>query len=99
MNYVPAPGIVRTTLCGMNVLIPTRQAFESCHTIFRLTLIGAIIWTGIEKNYPMEKVLEAYRIFSKKSDEELTAKVEEFCQALCRRGFALPAQPAPEAEQ
>lgn len=90
MNYKPRPGIILVQLCGMNVLIPSRAANAYCTTILPLTLIGSIIWTGIEKDYSIEKILEVYRIFSKKPDEELIAKIDEFCQKLQKRGFVIP---------
>ena len=90
MNYKPCPGIVCAQLCGMNVLIPSRAANAHCTTILPLSLIGSIIWTGIEKDYPIEKVLEVYHIFSKKPDEELIEKIDEFCKKLVDKGFATP---------
>ena len=90
MNYKPRPGIVCAQLCGMNVLIPSRAANAHCTTILPLSLIGSIIWTGIEKDYPIEKVLEVYHIFSKKPDEELIEKIDEYCQKLADKGFAIP---------
>ena len=90
MNYKPRPGIVCAQLCGMNVLIPSRVANAHCTMILPLTLIGTIIWTGIEKDYPIEKVLEVYHIFSKKPDEELIEKIDEFCKKLVDKGFAIP---------
>lgn len=90
MNYKPRPGIVCAQLCGMNVLIPSRAANAHCTMILPLTLIGTIIWTGIEKDYPIEKVLEVYHIFSKKPDEELIEKIDEFCKKLVDKGFATP---------
>ena len=90
MNYMPRPGIVRASLCGMNVLIPSRIANDACKTIFPLSLTGSIVWAGIENDYPVEKVLEGFRIFSKKPDEELTEKIEAFCRTFCEKGFAIP---------
>lgn len=90
MNYKPRPGIVCAQLCGMNVLIPSRVANAHCTSILPLTLLGTIIWTGVEKDYPIEKVLETYHIFSKKPDEELIEKIDEFCKKLVDKGFAIP---------
>ena len=97
MNYLPRPGIVTAQLCGMNVLIPSRQASAYCSTIVPLTFLGTIIWAGIEKDYPIEKVLEIYRMFSKKPDEELIEKIEDFCQKLQKKGFVIPKED-PSAE-
>ena len=90
MNYIPRPGIVRASLCGRNVLIPSRIAGEQCKTILPLSLMGSIIWRGIEEDYPMEKVLEVCHIFSKKPDEALMAQIEAYAQTLCEKGFAMP---------
>lgn len=90
MNYLPRPGIVQASICNMNVLVPSREAADVCHTILPLTLLGTFIWSGIQKDLPIEKVLEVCRIFSKKSDEELTERIETFCRTLCEKGFAIP---------
>ena len=97
MNYTARPGIVTAQLCGMNVLIPSRITGDACKTILPLTLMGAIVWTGIQKDYPIEKVLEAFRIFSKKPDEELIEKIDSFCEKLYQKGFIISKE-APTAE-
>ena len=66
MEYLPRPGIVRTSLCGMYVLIPSRIASNYCKKILPMTMAETMIWAGIEKGYPIEKTLERLRIFSKK---------------------------------
>ena len=89
MDYRPRPGIVQTKICDMTVLVPSRAAAKDCKRIMPLTFTGKIVWTGIEKDYPVKKIVEMYRLFSKKSDEELTASIEEFCQLLFREGFLI----------
>ena len=79
-----------TSICNMNVLVPSREASDACKTILPLTLLGTFIWSGIQKDLPIEKVLEVCRIFSKKSDEELTERSETCCRTLCEMGFAMP---------
>lgn len=89
MNYIPCQGIVRTTLCGMNVLIPSRVANDHCRSIMPLSLFGMIVWAGIENDYPIDKVLNTCRLLMKRSDEELTSKIEEYCQGLLKKGFVM----------
>ena len=90
MQYTPRPGIARVSLCGTVVLVPSRAAFGFCKNIQPLSLFESMIWTGIEKNYPVEKILEGFHIFSKAPDDELIAKIDNCCQKLLEKGFILP---------
>ena len=89
MDYIPRPGIVCTKLCNKNVLIPTRQASAVCKTILPLSGSAYVVWTGIEKGYPMEKVLDVYSIFSGLPAEAQKRKIEEQCEKFLRLGFVI----------
>ena len=97
MNYIPRPGIIRSSLCGMPVLIPSRIASDACKTILPLNFFGVAVWVGIEKDYELEQVLAPLRPFSRKSDEELAQQVERCCQKFCAAGFALPKEKHPDS--
>ena len=90
MNYIPRPGIVRTEICGVKVLIPSRLAAKECASILPISFFGAVIWAGIETDQPIENVLRICRLLTKKSDEELIAGIEEYCAKLVEKGYALP---------
>lgn len=89
MDYVPRPGIVCTRLCNRPVLIPSRQASDVCKTILPLSGSAFVVWTGIEKDYPLQKVLEVYGIFSKLDPEAQKRRVEEQCEKFLKLGFAI----------
>lgn len=97
MEYTPRPGIVCLSLCGMKVLAPSRTASRDCEAILPLNLFGSIVWNAIEKDDPIEKVLELSRIFSGKSDRELMTRTRDFCEMLREKGFILPKTPAKPA--
>ena len=90
MDYTPRPGIVCLSLCGMKVLTPSRIASQNCKSILPLNLFGSIVWSAIEKDDPVEKILELSRIFSKKSDTELLDRIQDFCEMLREKGFVVP---------
>lgn len=97
MEYTPRPGIVCLSLCGMKVLTPSRVASRDCKSILPLNFFGAIVWNAIEKDEPVEKVLELSRIFSKKTDPELLDRIQDYCEMLREQGFVLPKAPADPA--
>ena len=90
MKYLPRPGVTKVSLCGMFVLVPSRLAFAHCKSFLPLSLTDCIIWDGIEKDYPLEKVLDFFHVFSKSSDEELIKQIGGFCQTLLEKGFIIP---------
>ena len=107
MKYVETPGIVRTKICGQTVLLPTRAAAHRCKTARILPMLWAGTYSSICHGSPMEKILKVHRIFMKqKTDEQIVAEVEAFCEKLCAEGFltrvedgpADPQAPAPAAE-
>ena len=90
MKYSPRPGIVRTTICDLNVLIPSREASGECHKILQLSFIGAIIWGAIENGLPIEKAVETLRIiYKRKTKEQIEERIENYCQYLYKNGFVI----------
>lgn len=89
MDYIPRPGIVCTKICNKPMLIPSRQASEFCNTILPLSGSAYVVWTGIEKDYPLEKVLDIYSIFSKLDLESQKRRVEEQCEKFMKLGFVI----------
>ena len=89
MKYKAREGVVLTKLCGMNVLIPTRAAFDSCHTIQPLPLLWAATWDCLAKGKPTEEIIQVHQILTKKSREEIVSKLEQFYEDLANKGFAI----------
>lgn len=90
MKYTATPGIVQTKICGQFVLIPTRAAYDRCKTMQILPMLWAGTYSMISKNESMDKILTVHRIFKrKKSDAEILAEIEDFCEKLVAKGFLL----------
>ena len=87
MNYKPRDGIVLSKICGMNVLIPSRSASKYCSTILPLNSFGFLVWKSISEDDSIEKILDMCRIFSRRTDEENTNRIEAFTKALYEKGF------------
>ena len=96
-QYIPRPGIVRTKICGVHVLIPSREAFAHCSTIQRLPLLWAATWDGLANGKTLEETVQFHRILTKKSEEEILQRLETFYAALCEKGFLIEV-PDSEAE-
>ena len=89
MRYVLRPGMVRTQICGVYLLIPDREAAESCPHIQRMNLIMASTVEFIEKGEPYEKAYVISEILQKKSKEEAQAYIDTMCANLCDKGFLI----------
>ena len=89
MEYLPRPGIVCVRLCGKRVLVPSRLASDACKTVLPLNMPGYLIWTAIEKDEPLETLLELYGAFSRLTPEAQRTRIEDFCQRLLELGFVI----------
>ncbi len=88
-RYEPRPGIVHTKICGIHVLIPSREAFGQCATIQRLPILWAITWDAICDPSIFDRALQIHRVLTKKPDEEILRQIDRFCMALCEKGFLI----------
>ncbi len=99
MYYKPRPGIVKTKLCGMNVLIPQREASAYCTTIQQLPMLWAATWDAFCKGASIESSIPVHVAFTKKSPEECRVKLEQFCRTMVERGFMVEVpEEEPDAE-
>ena len=90
MKYTATPGIVQTKICGQTVLIPTRAAYDRCKSVQILPLLWAGTYSSICSGAPIDQILAVHRIFKrKKTDEEILAEIEDFCEKLCAKGFLI----------
>ena len=98
MYYKPRKGIVKTAICGVQVLIPSREAFGSCSTIQRLPNFWAMTWEALSNGVPMERIAAIHCEVTKKPKEDVCANLERFCRDLCRKGFLVevPEEEKPE---
>lgn len=87
MDYLPRPGIVCVRLCGKRVLVPSRMASDACQAVLPLNMSGFMIWSAIEKDEPLETLLELYGAFSRLDPEAQKTRIGEFCQRLLDLGF------------
>ncbi len=76
-----------TKLCGMSVLIPSRAAFEHCHTILRLPLLWAVTWEGLAKGKSLEDTIKVHEILTRKPREEVISRLNRFYEDLADKGF------------
>ena len=90
MKYKPRPGIVYTTICGVNLLIPTRRVFDVCDKIEILTGLRDAAWRSLCNGNTVENLMKGYQILTKCSDAEAEAYFKEYCDDLCQRGYLLP---------
>ena len=89
MKYKARPGIVKTQICDQYVLIPTRQASDACTTMLPLPKLWAATWDAIAIDYPLEQSVKIHMLFTRKSEEEVRKRIDDFCKSLCRQGFLM----------
>lgn len=76
-------------LCGMNVLIPQREASAFCSSIQRLPFLWAATWDAFSRGTTIEKSVPVHVMLTKKTPEECRADLEKFCRTMVERGFMI----------
>ena len=97
-QYSPRPGIVRTKICGVYVLIPSREAFDACSSIQQLPMLWAATWDGLVNGRTLEETVNFHRILTKKTDEEILRNLETFYDGLAQKGFLIVKEEEKETE-
>lgn len=92
--YRVRPGIVTEKICRTTVLIPTRAVSSECKAVQQLNVIQAADWKMICDGRSEEELIQFHKILSKRSDEEIKARLYAFCDSLVQRGFLLRAEEA-----
>ena len=92
-QYEVRPGIVKTEICGVRLLVPTRQASEACPGVLRLNMIADFAWTILCKTddpgEAVEKIRKVVALLSKAPDDVVIKRVERLLSELCERGFLI----------
>ena len=86
MHYEPRPGVYMAEICGVYLLIPTREASAYCPGPSRLSLLGIAMWNLLSQGKPLDKLYRAWLILHKSDDEAaarqaVDAMLEKFCDA------------------
>ena len=89
MRYKPRPGVALVSICKTPVLIPNREAFAACNRIQKLPTMWAILWETISMGKPLENLVRANMILTKKSESEVRENIESICEKLCEMGFLI----------
>lgn len=89
MNYKQRPGIVKIKLCGMNVLVPTREASACCQSLQVLPTLWSATWEAFGRGATLDAAVSVHSMLTKKSPEECRQRLERFCGNLVEQGFLM----------
>lgn len=89
MKYQTNPAVVKTTVCGMDLLIPTRAAFPECRAIHYLPWFWSQAWDAIEKGRPIENLIKGYQLITRKPEELARSEFQTFLDTLCAEGHLI----------
>lgn len=92
MEYKPREGIVKVSVCGVTLLVPTRRASEECPNIATLSMIESIFWSQLSKGKTVEDCCSFYSGLTFKPIEEARPVVEGIFERLAEKGFVVPAE-------
>ena len=87
MNYKPRKGIVHVSICGAQLLIPSREASEYCHGILKLSLPELLIWRQLEKGADLAATEEQIAGMMMKPVEEIKPRLNAFYNRLLEKGY------------
>ena len=88
-HYKIRPGIVHTTICNSELLIPSRSVYDACRTIKRLSLFEYAIWDAFEKNKPFSDIVKIFMLITKKDEDTVTQLIDKYLASLYEKGFLI----------
>jgi hypothetical protein len=92
-QYKVRPGIVKTEICGVRLLVPTRQASEACPGVLRLSMMTDFAWTLLcnteDPGEAVEKIRKVVALLSKAPDDVVIERVDRLLSGLCEKGFLI----------
>ena len=91
MRYRQRPGIVKTNICGVSYLIPTRKASEACPNVLKLSLISTVAWEAVAKQREAD-IYHIYGLLTKKPITEVHEIIDKLLHDLCDQGFLIEAE-------
>lgn len=80
------PGVVSVKICGVRLLIPTREASESGSKPLQLNLITGGVWDCYDKGRSVSEVKKALGILIKKPEQEIDAIWDRIVNGLIENG-------------
>ena len=89
MRYKPRPGVVLTKICGVHLLVPTREASVECPNISRLSLLGIAAWDVVTNNRSIQDLYRMQQILSRTDEASAKEYVDAFLQKMCDNGFLI----------
>ena len=95
MSYSCRPGLVLTKICGLWLIIPTREAYEYCPEAVRMSLPAVFVWGLLQKHAPREKMLRVLQILTHKEDEEVSEMLQSMLDSFLSRNMILAVEEEP----
>ena len=89
MIYHVRPGVVRTTICEVNMLLATRQAENVGGSVRFLNLLEAVAVEILEKQEPISQMQEVLMILTKCTQEEAKDRSNAIYSTLAKEGWIL----------
>ena len=89
MRYRPRPGIVKTRICDMEVLIPSRLAFDHCKKIIYLPFLLAATWEAIVSDFPIDRLIQAQMKATRLPEEIVRSNYQKFLQSMLEQGYLI----------
>lgn len=89
MNYKIRPGVVRTAVCGEQLLVATRQARGKCPYVQMLNSTGLFYWELLEKGLDYDAMLQEALAYYAADRETLAFGLTNFLEMLQKRGYLI----------
>lgn len=87
MRYQLCPGVVKTQICGVNLLMRTRAAAVNNIPARHLNLLEAFCVEAVIKQLPPENLEKAFQILTKKEDNDIRQMIDEMHAKLIEEGW------------
>ena len=96
MAYKTLPGIEMIQVCGQNLLVASRSAWEKCPRVRPIPKSWAVCWSLMANDKTDEDAIKTFAALFHKPEEEVHSHFDRIYQKLAEEGYLIEADKALE---
>ena len=82
MDYRTRKGIILLRICDANLLVPLREASDTCKEIASISVLESMVWKKLETGGSMDKITQLFSELTAKSEDEIQDRINQFVSDL-----------------
>ena len=94
MKYEMRKGVVLTRVCGQNILVATRAAWDKCPYTLTLSALRGAFWQGLSLGMTEDEIIEELLTKTRIRETALRKQFHAFLDDMVQKGCLIPSEEA-----